>query len=541
MSLASSTPGTGSCHEAISPSRLLVAPAVVSSANAFARDAARVEVFKSATCACGGGWAEDPGGKGFAVTSLRVEEVPDDREKLGMWAQAVLRHSARLPAAVFTSHGMTADLDPAHSPHSQRAVCWPLRLAACLVGVLLSLSGMAASPPAAPEGSLGFWLEEAWLRNPQAKAVDAREGEARAAQELASGLTPEPGSVSVGALNDQLNSNRGKREIAVELNAYLWLPGQKAAREAEAESRFDEVGARRAALRLELAGALREAWWTLAAARNSARLAVGRLETARALASEVQRRYQAGDLSRIDANLAQMEMQAAEAESIDADSSLLQAEHVFRALTGAPAPSSISAERPATPGHGGTKPLAPETFSPSPLHPQLTAAAAASRSARAKVKVAEESRRAAPEVSLLALRERSDFNESYSDSIGIRLKIPFSSGALVRRESSAAQAEADQSDAEMQRLEQRVELDAMRARQALQAAERQYALAEQRRTLSSDSLRLAEKSFALGEADLATLLRIRSAAYAADTFLGRQGIARAAAISRLNQTLGVLP
>jgi cobalt-zinc-cadmium efflux system outer membrane protein len=416
-------------------------------------------------------------------------------------------------------------------------VCWPLRLAAGLLGLLLSLSGMAAapSPAAAPEGSLGFWLEQAWLRNPQAKALDAREGEARAAQELAAGLTPEPGSISVGALNDQLNSNRGKREVAVELNAYLWLPGQKAAREAEAESRFDEVGARRAALRLELAGELREAWWTLAAARNSASLAARRLETARALASEVQRRYQAGDLSRIDANLAQIETQAAEAESIDADSALLQAEHVFRALTGAPAPSLVSAELPARSVPGEASQQAPAT------HPQLIAAAAASRSARAKVKVAEQTRRAAPELSLLALRERADFNEAYSDSIGIRLKIPFSSGALVRRESSAAQAEADQSDAEMQRLESRVEFDAMRVRQALQAAERQYALAEQRRTLSSDSLRLAEKSFALGEADLATLLRIRAAAYAADTFLGRQQIARAAAISRLNQTLGVLP
>ncbi|HCZ15630.1 MAG TPA: TolC family protein, partial [Candidatus Accumulibacter sp.] len=168
-------------------------------------------------------------------------------------------------------------------------------------------------------------------------------------------------------------------------------------------------------------------------------------------------------------------------------------------------------------------------------------AAAASRSARAKVKVAEESRRAAPELSLLALRERSNFSESYSDSVGIRLKIPFSSGALVRRESSAAQADADHSDAEMQRVEMRVELDVARSRQALQAAERQYALAEQRQALSADSLRLAEKSFALGESDLATLLRIRAAAYDADAFLDRQRIARAAAISRLNQTLGVLP
>ncbi|HRI91573.1 MAG TPA: hypothetical protein PLS93_07975, partial [Accumulibacter sp.] len=133
------------------------------------------------------------------------------------------------------------------------AARWSLRLVTFLAGVMLGLPGLAALPPSPPptqEGGLGFWLEQAWLRNPQAKALDAREGEARAAQELASGLTPEPGSVSVGTLNDQLNSNRGKREIAVELNAYLWLPGQKAAREAEAESRFAEVGARRAALRL---------------------------------------------------------------------------------------------------------------------------------------------------------------------------------------------------------------------------------------------------------------------------------------------------
>jgi cobalt-zinc-cadmium efflux system outer membrane protein len=111
----------------------------------------------------------------------------------------------------------------------------------------------------------------------------------------------------------------------------------------------------------------------------------------------------------------------------------------------------------------------------------------------------------------------------------------------VRRESSAAQAEADQSDAEMQRLESRVELDAMRARQAFAGRRAPVRARRAAAHAEHDSLRLAEKSFALGEADLATLLRIRAAAYAADTFLGRQGIARAAAISRLNQTLGVLP
>jgi cobalt-zinc-cadmium efflux system outer membrane protein len=66
-------------------------------------------------------------------------------------------------------------------------------------------------------------------------------------------------------------------------------------------------------------------------------------------------------------------------------------------------------------------------------------------------------------------------------------------------------------------------------------------MAHERRELSSENLRLSEKSFKLGETDIATLLRIRAAAYDAEAFFGRQHVARAAAISRLNQALGVLP
>ncbi|MFH1873267.1 MAG: TolC family protein, partial [Pseudomonadota bacterium] len=166
---------------------------------------------------------------------------------------------------------------------------------------------------------------------------------------------------------------------------------------------------------------------------------------------------------------------------------------------------------------------------------------AAARSARARVTVADESRRAAPELALRVVRERGDFAEPYANTVGIQLKIPFSSGAQVRREGSAAQAEAEQADAEMQRTQTRVRLESERARRAFDAAERQLALAQERLALSAENLRLSEKAFSLGESDLATLLRIRAAAFDAEAFLDRQRVARAAAISRLNQALGVLP
>ena len=111
----------------------------------------------------------------------------------------------------------------------------------------------------------------------------------------------------------------------------------------------------------------------------------------------------------------------------------------------------------------------------------------------------------------------------------------------MRRESSAAQAEADQADAEMLRAQTRVQLR-RRTRSARDASsQRQFAMALERRELSTENLRLAEKAFALGESDLATLLRIRAAAFDAEAFLDRQRVARAAALSQLKQAMGVLP
>lgn len=403
-----------------------------------------------------------------------------------------------------------------------------------MAGLLFSLTGNAADGTAVRPG-LGRALEQAWQLHPEAAALEAHEAEARAVQDIAAGLTPEPGSVTISSRSDQFNRNLGKAEYEVELATPLWLPGQKAAREAEAASRIDEASAKRAALRLVLAGELRDAWWALAAARNVNALAARRLDTARALEADVRRRYKAGELSRIDANLAQSEVHAAGAELIETEATLFQAEQALRTVTGVTAPADMIEEAPTTQRAPGGILATPET------HPLLAAAAAAARSARSRVTVADESRRASPELALRAVRERDDSAAPYANTIGIRLKIPFSSGAQVRRETSAAQAEADQAESEMLRTQTRVQLDAQRAQRGLASAERQLAMAQERVALAAENQRLSEKAFSLGEFDLAALLRIRAAAFDAEAFFDRQRVARAAAISHLNQALGVLP
>lgn len=408
---------------------------------------------------------------------------------------------------------------------------------------LLAVFGLLAALPAGAQ-TLADALEQALARHPQAAAFAARESEAQARAEVAAGLTPGPAAMSLGNLNDRLNRSRGKEEWELELAVPLWLPGQKAAREAEGESGVAEVAAKRVALRLQVAGELREAWWALAAARNARDLARRRLDTANALQADVLRRFKAGDLARVDANLAQNERLAAEAELIEGQAALLQAEQAYRALTGAVAPAVLAAEAlTANPSPAGERGEGRESLRdlPGPDHPQLTAAAAAARLARARLKVAEETRRDAPEFAVRVVRERGEASEPYANTVGVKLTIPFSSGPRLRQESAAARAEASQSDAELALARQRLGLEAEKTRLDLEAAQRQLAMAKERRELTADNLRLAEKSFALGESDLATLLRMRTGAFEAESFLNRQQVAHAAAVSRLKQVLGVLP
>ncbi len=398
----------------------------------------------------------------------------------------------------------------------------------CVVGLALSLSGLAADAPPAASG-LAAALEQAWSRHPQAAAITAREDEAQARAEVAGGLTPGPASLSLSSLNDRLNRNRGKQEWEVEMAVPLWLPGQQAAREAEAASAMAEVGARRAALRLQIAGEVREAWWAVAAARHARALAGQRAATAHALEADVMRRFKAGDLARIDANLARSERLASDAEAIEAEAALLQAEQSFRTITGAAAPPVLAEEGPA------------RTREPSEDHPQLAAVAATARTARARLKLAEETRRDAPEFAVRMVRDRGEFGEPYANTVGVKLTIPFSSGPRVRQENAAARIESSQADSEQALAQLKLKLDAEKARLDLDAAERQLAMARERRALTADNLHLAEKAFSLGESDLTALLRARTGAFEAVAFFNRQQVARSAAQSRLKQVLGVLP
>ena len=399
------------------------------------------------------------------------------------------------------------------------------------IKVLLTLAlttGALSTLPAQAQ-NLTHALEQAWTRSPLTAVNDARLFEAQARAESSNTWLPGAATVSAALLNDQLNANRGRQEMELEVAVPLWLPGQRAARQAEASRIHNDVIARNQVLRLQLAAELRDAWWAVAGARNTLLLAAQRTETARTLEADVMRRYKAGELARVDFNLAQGEHLTAQAEQSDAQNALLQAEQVYRSITGVAAPTELPSESV----------VAQRAVSVD--HPLLVAATASVQLAQARLKLVQESRRDAPNLAARVVTGRADAAESYANAFGIKLTLPLSFGPRVRQESAAALAELAQSQADLELVARKVALDIDRTHQEWMTAQSQLTGVQKRRVLSMDTVVMAEKSFALGESDLASLLRARAADFDAQAALNRQHINAATTVSRLNQAMGVLP
>jgi hypothetical protein len=92
------------------PLRIALVLALLSAAAAFAQDAPKVEVFKSASCGCCGGWVEHMRQNGFQVTTHDVADVPGERKKLGMPDRLGSCHSAKVAGYVIEGHVPAADI-----------------------------------------------------------------------------------------------------------------------------------------------------------------------------------------------------------------------------------------------------------------------------------------------------------------------------------------------------------------------------------------------------------------------------------------------
>lgn len=414
------------------------------------------------------------------------------------------------------------------SPHARRA----LRALALTALTAAQMATLVVARPALAQNTDGpatlrTAVEAAWQRNGLPQLEAARREEALARHGAAASWTPEPPSLGLSHRSDRLNRDVGQRELEVELDVPLWLPGARGAARAVAEA---ETGAQQAELaetRLKLAGEVREALWSLRLARNDVEAGQRRLADAEALATDVERRVQAGDLARVDANAAQAAVQLARAELAAAEAAAQREQRLFKALTGlADAPEGSEAP---------TAPPAPDA------HPELQTGQRRAELARQRLHEAATVTRDAPELTLGITRERGEAGERYTNTTMVGIRIPFGTDARNRPQITAANAERIEAESGAAVARERLLAEADAARDELELARRTEGFAAERARLAADTRQLLAKAFTLGQIDLPTRLRAETEHYDAELALGRARLETGRAASRLNQTYGLLP
>ncbi len=379
-----------------------------------------------------------------------------------------------------------------------------------------------------PQLSLKQVLDKTLQRNPQQYSLQSREASVRARQIGANSLLPGAPAVAIIHQNDTLGSGRGERDWQAELELPVWLSEQRQRRQKVADASKSNLASSRASLQLQVAGAVRDALWDIAMNENSAQLAAQRLTSTKALAHDVERRYQAGELAKTDSMLAQQETLLAERGLVLAQAELMHARHRYSVLTGLhEIPAQFNEELSQI-----------SDYSQSALWLEYESKVALAQDER---DLSQVERRENPQMLFNARSQRGAFDNAYNDSVGLKVRIPLDSE--VRSAPILAAAEVALGNAMTERETVRLELDTMlhEAEHNLEVSRAELDLSKQQNAIAQESLRLARKAFQLGETDLVSLLRVQTQTQEAERAFRTRQIQVEWDIARYNQAVGVLP
>lgn len=380
-----------------------------------------------------------------------------------------------------------------------------------------------------PPATVKDILEAAYARSPQLQVLQARREQVGALQRDAGSLIADNPAVLARYQTDRVASDQGLREYEVGLALPLWRLGQRSARLALADTAGTALDTSAPALRLVLAGRVREAMWHVTLMENNLALARQEWDTAQALERDVARRVELGESARTDLLLARDETLRKERAHLQAQAELEQARSQYRSLVGHERlPRQRGENRTALRGITGE-------------HPLVAEASANAQEARARVATVRQASAGSPELALAAKRQRGGAGQDYVDSLDVIYRLPFGVTAHTEPRITEAARLAAEVQAERDALLRSLELALQETGHALDATEAALQIAEEQSRLAQENLRLARISFSAGETDLVGLLRVQSLAFAAQRSAQELRILQQRAIARYNQAAGAMP
>lgn len=399
------------------------------------------------------------------------------------------------------------------------------RLRALVLGAVLTLPMVAAAAQAA--STLHELMEQAWLRSPAGRGIVARQGEIDAARDLSGSWVAGNPVLGLSQRQGLGNDHSRARESELSMSAPFWTPAQRSARRTLAELSATELQAHILKVRLDIAGEVRSRLWDAAAAQALLEEKEGHLHHAEELAEEVRRRVKAGELARVDALMADQEVQAGRIAVAQAKAEASANMSRLKVLTG-----------PSTALPLNHEPLAKVTGGE---NPRLLAARATENRAQATLGLAQANRSAPPSLSLSVRNERDALLGPPERSVALALQVPIGSAGRNRPAEAQAQTQIAVAAAEAQQAADLAHAELDLAAGQLEHARAALAAAGARVSAMREHQQLIEKAFRLGERGLADVLRSRTLAHEAQVALRQQEVALGRAHAQFNQASGVLP
>jgi len=383
--------------------------------------------------------------------------------------------------------------------------------------------------------------EIAWERQPESKSYQFRVDAALAKQKIASSYLASPASIEVAQKTDRTNSNQGASETIAGLGIPLWLWGERVSSIGLADAEYKRLLSQYLLIQLKVAAEVRDAYWSYKRSSVELDLSKSRLQNAKALSLDVEKRFRAGDLSRADLHQANGALANAEASLAEAQANFINAEQKVRSLLGVGmVEKSIKTgllNQLAEP-----IPKVPDNLSSLDFNlPVVAALLDQLEVAKKAVSLAKAQTRSTPELQLLTTRGRDVYGVPFQQSITLGIRIPFGSDSRYQNKLATTTAEMVEAESQLalerERALSNIESSALLVKTARLKADS----SEKRAVLANETRSFFEKSFRFGETDLPTRLRIELEASDASRQAAVAKINYAVAISNLRQALGLLP
>lgn len=376
--------------------------------------------------------------------------------------------------------------------------------------------------------TLHDFIESASVRNPDLVALESRGDAISARQRAAGSWTPGAPTFTAGYSTDQVFKDRRQRDATAGISTPLWLPGEGTASQHVADTEKSRMSAQIAITKLKIAGQVRDSLADFAIAKAELAVAEQRLRDGRSLEDDTARRVRARDVAEANLLLAKAERIAADGEVREKRVSLEHARIEFNSLTGmAPIVAALDDNAPME-----AKEL---------NHPRIEDARGALEVARANQALAKIQTRDSPEIGLIARRSRDTFGTVYNNSLGVEIKIPFSSETRNAPRQAMAQAEFNEAMALRISVEREISAEQQKARLAYENAIAQRDLASERAKTLTKQVALVNRGQKGGEVSFFDVIRARTLGYEAEATRARAEVNVSKARGRLNQSFGMIP